>query len=62
MRGKSDDDEISRIKVLCIHRCRIVVENGKDDFRPVSIGVVRVGHGQLVAIRAAAHDARQRFR
>ena len=34
MRGSSNDDEISRIKVLCIGRCPIFIENGGDVLVP----------------------------
>ena len=57
MRVSSNDEEISRIKVLCIGRCPIVVENGRDVFGAISIGVVLMGPGQLVIIRAVVeHD------
>ena len=57
MRGSSNDDEISRIRVLCIDRCPIVVENGRDFFGAISIGVVLMGHDQLVVIHAVVkHD------
>ena len=39
MRGNSDDDKITRIKALGIGRCRIFVQNEKDVFHPVGIGL-----------------------